>query len=236
MAGAIGTLRELHRLRQHIKRLQDEINRVPLQIKGQNARIARQEEEIKAAHDDLKHLKVAIHTNEVALKEAHQRIAKFESQIDIIQSKRENDALQHEIAHEQKHCGELEEAILGDMTRAEDDERRIAELDKALKQGKAELAQFEQTSKGRVAELSAELQRAQGQLKEVEGQLPDDIRPQYERLVGAMGEDALSLAKDRTCSACYSGLTQQQHNDLLAGRLVTCKSCGRIVYLADESL
>jgi predicted nucleic acid-binding Zn-ribbon protein len=236
MTGAIGTLRELHRLRQHVKRLQDEINRAPMQIKAQNARIARQEEEIKKGHDDLKHLKVRIHANEVALKEAHQRIAKFESQIDIIQSKRENDALQHEIAHERKNCGQLEEAILTDMTGVEEEERRVADQEKALKQGKADAAQFEQTSKGRVATLTDELRRAQAQLKETEATLPADVRPTYERLVAAKGEDALSLAKGNTCSACYSALTEQQRNDLTAGRLVTCKTCGRIVYLADEAL
>jgi uncharacterized protein len=236
MAGALGILRELHRLRQHIKRLQDEINRVPLQIKAQNTRIARQEEEIKTGHNDLKHLKVRIHTNEVALKEAHQRIAKFESQIDIIQSKRENDALQHEIAHERKRCGELEEAIFADMAGVEEEERRVAELERALKAGKDELARFESSSRERVVTMTDELRRTQAQLKEVEATLPDGIRKDYDRLVASRGEDALSLAKNGTCSACYSALTEQQRNDLAAGRLVLCKSCGRIVYLADEAL
>jgi uncharacterized protein len=236
MAGAIAILRELHRLRRHIKGLQEEIDRVPRLIRAQQLKIARQEEEIKTSHDALKHLKVKIHSNEVALKEAHQRIAKFESQIDIIQSKRENDALQHEIAHERKRGGELEEAIFADMTGVEESEHRVADIERAMKQGKAEAAQFETTSKERVASLGEELKRTQAQLKEVEATLPADIRPQYDRLVAAMGEEALSLARKNTCSACHSALTEQQRNDLAAGRLVLCKNCGRIVYLAEEAL
>jgi predicted nucleic acid-binding Zn-ribbon protein len=235
MTGAIGTLRELHRLRRHIKGLQEEIDRMPRQIKAQQAKIVRQEEEVRAAHDALKHLKVTILQNEGALKQAHQQIAKFEGQIDLIQSKKENDALQHEIAHARKQCGELEDTILADMTKAEEQGTRVPELEKALKASRDELALFEKTSQERVAALAEELRRTQAQLKEVEAALPENVRPQYERLVASMGEDALSLAKDRTCSACHTGLTQQQHNDLLSGRLVTCKACGRIVYLADEA-
>jgi len=236
MANAIGILRELHRLRRHIKGLQEEIERVPRQIKAQQARIARQEEEVKAAHDSLMHLRTTIRQNEGTLKQTHQQIAKFESQIDLIQSKKENDALQHEIAHCRKQCAELEDVILEGMGKAEEEAARIPQLEQALKSARDELSRFESTSKERVASLTEELKKTQGQLKEVEGTLPDDVRPTYERLVSAKGEDALSLAKSGTCSACYSSLTQQQMNDLMAGRLVTCKACGRIVYLADEAL
>jgi predicted nucleic acid-binding Zn-ribbon protein len=236
MSGAIGTLRELHRLRRHIKGLREEIERIPRQGRAQQAKIARQEEEVKAAHDSLNHVKVTIRQNEGALKQRHQQIAKYEGQLRDITSKKEYDALQHEIANERKQCGELEDTILTDMTKSEEETARIPELEKALATAREELARFETASKERAASLTEELRRTEAQLKEVEMTLPGDVRPHYERLVAAMGEDALSLAKNKTCSACYTALTQQQHNDLLAGRLVTCKSCGRIIYLADEAL
>jgi predicted nucleic acid-binding Zn-ribbon protein len=236
MANAIGILRELHRLRRHIKNLQEEIERMPRQVKAQQARLARQEEELKAAHDSLMHLRATIREKEGTLKQTHQQIAKFESQIDLIQSKKENDALQHEIAHCRKQCAALEDAILEGMGKAEEEAARVPQLEQALKAGKDELARFESTSKERAAALTEELRKTQAQLKEVEATLPEDVRPTYERQVAARGEDALSLAKNNTCSACYSALTQQQINDLLSGRLVLCKTCGRIVYLADEAL
>jgi len=236
MSDAIGILRELHRLRRHIKGLQEEINRVPLKIKAQQTRLTRQEEELKAAHDALNHIKVDVRQNEGTLKQTHQQIKKWEDQLRLISSKKEYDALQHEIADARKKCGELEDTILEGMTKAEEQNVRIPELEKALKAGKDELARFEVTSKERVASLGEELLRTQAQLKEVEATLPPDIRPQYERLVTSRGEDALALATKNICSACHSGLTEQQRNDLRAGRLVTCKTCGRIVYLADEAL
>jgi predicted nucleic acid-binding Zn-ribbon protein len=234
MSGAIGILRELHRLRRHIAGLQEEINRVPLKIRAQQAKLGRQEEELKAARDALQHVKVDIHQNEVTLKEANQHIAKLEAQ--PVSNKKEYDALRSEVAAERKKCGTIEDAILEGMTSAEEHSARIPGLEKVLKEAKEELAGFEASSKERVVSMTEELQRTQAQLKEVEGTLPEGIRKEYERQVAARGEDALSLARNNTCSACYTALTEQQRNDLAAGRLVLCKSCGRIVYLADESL
>ncbi|HKI31299.1 MAG TPA: hypothetical protein VKA46_05495 [Gemmataceae bacterium] len=236
MSGAIGILRELHRLRRHIKNLQDEISRVPLKIKAQQGKLARQEAALKAANEALKHVKVTVHQNEGGLKQMHLQIKKYEEQLRLISSKKEYDALQHEIADVRKKSGELEDAVLEGMTQVEEHTARVPEMEKVLKTGREELSRFETTSKERVATLTAELRKTQAELKEVEATLPHDLRPTYERLVGSMGEDALSLANNNTCSACHSGLTEQQHNDLLSGRLVTCKACGRIVYLADESL
>ncbi|HEX5273622.1 MAG TPA: C4-type zinc ribbon domain-containing protein [Gemmataceae bacterium] len=234
MAGAIGILRELHRLRRHIASLQEEMNRTPLRIKAQASRLTRQEEDLKAARDALQHVKVGIKENEVSLKEAHQHIAKLEAQ--PVNNKKEYDALRNEVANERKKCGEIEQAILEGMIASDEQSARIPEVEKALKAGKDELARFEAAAKERLATLTQELQQTQAQLREVETTLPEHVRKDYNRLVAAMGEEALSLAKNNTCSACYSALTAQQQNDLAAGRLVLCKSCGRIVYLADEAI
>jgi predicted nucleic acid-binding Zn-ribbon protein len=235
MSGAIGVLRELHRLRRHIKNLQEEITRTPLRIKAQHGKIARQEEELKTAGDTLKHVKATIRDKESELKSLHQQIKKYEDQLRQITSKKEYDALQHEIADARKKCGVVEDAILDGMTQAEEQSARLPEMEKALKTGKEDLARFETTSKERVATLSEELQKTQAQLKEVEATLPPDLRPTYERLVALRGEDALALAHKGTCSTCHTAMTEQQRNDLMAGRLVLCKSCGRIVYLADDA-
>jgi predicted nucleic acid-binding Zn-ribbon protein len=127
----------------------------------------------------------------------------------------------------------LEDVILDTMGQAEEQEARIPELDQALKQTREDNTRFETSSQQRLVMLAEELQKTQAALKEFEATLPADIKPEYERLVASRGEDAMSLVQDRTCSACYTSLTPQNYNDLLAGRLVLCKVCGRIVYLGE---
>ena len=69
-----------------------------------------------------------------------------------------------------------------------------------------------------------------------EAGLPEDVRALYDRLVAAKGDSAMASVQDRTCSACYTEITAQSQNDLLQERLVFCKNCGRILYLAEASI
>ena len=235
MASGIAILRELHRLRRHAKGLQDEIERGPRLVRARQNALAKQDEDLKAAHERLNEAKVKVRQGEGALKATNDQVAKFQQQMRDITSKKEYDALQHEIADARKRSGQIEDEILESMTRVDEQAARVPEIEKALAAAKDEHANFEKTTRERAAVLSEELKKTQAQLKEVEESLPPDFRQHYERLVGAMGEDALALVRDNICSACHTNLTLQQRNDLLAGRLVTCKSCGRIAYTADEA-
>lgn len=233
MAGPAAILRETHRLRRHAKDLQSEIERSPRVIKGQQAKVARQEELYREAQEALKHLKVTVKEKEADLKATYAQIAKHEKQLNEAAAKKEYDALKAEIAGDRKKCLRLEDEILEGMAETDERAAQLPEMDKAIKKAKEEAAQFEKEAQTRVAGLQEQLQKAQQQLKEVEATLPEDVHMLYERQVEGRGEDALSSVQDRNCAACYTAITAQSYNDLLAGRLVVCKSCGRILYLPE---
>jgi predicted nucleic acid-binding Zn-ribbon protein len=233
IAGPAAALREIHRLRRNAKLLQDELDRIPRLLKAQQAKITRAEETLHAAQEALKKLKVTLHEKEVTLKSVHQTIAKHRKQRNESTSKKEYDALSTEIAVEEHKSQKLEDEILAGMMQSEDQTVKIPELDKALKQAKQECADFEAGVAERQANLKGQLDKALAELKEVETHLPTDIRPQYERLVAARGEEAMAAAINRSCVACYTEITAQMYNDLLAGRFVLCKSCGRLLYLPE---
>jgi uncharacterized protein len=233
MSGPGSSLREVHRLRRHVKNLQEEIDRAPRQLKAQQAKVARQEEILKDAQETLKKTKVTIHEKEVTLKTTHAQIAKHKKQQNEAGGKKEYDALNSEIAADQKTLSKLEDEILTAMGEVEEKTALHPELEKNVQKAKTELAAFEKGSTERLGELTGQLQLAQGQLKEVEATLPEDIRPQYDRVIAARGEDALSLIQNRNCTACYTGITAQNYNDLMNGMFILCKSCGRIMYLPE---
>jgi uncharacterized protein len=233
MPGAGSTLREIHRLRRAAKDLTERIEAGPRQIKAQHAAVARHEENLKKAQDDLKHLKVQTHQKEVSLKAASEQIKKYEKQLNDIMSKKEYDALKHELATTRASEGKLEDEILAAFTDIEERQKRIPELEKTLAQSKAQAAQLEREQESRLADLKRQRDEVQKQLAEQETALPDDIKPHYDRLIGSKGEDALAPVENKTCIACYTGITAQNYNDLTAGRFILCKSCGRILYLPE---
>src|SRR5262249_18726330 len=158
------------------------IERLPRLLRAQQAKAARQEEELREAQETLKKMRIATHEKEVTLKAAQQQIAKYEKQRNEATTRKEYDALNAEIASTKSHCAKIEDGILESMLAADEQAARLPESEKALQQAKEEVAQFEKTSKEREASLAAMLEQAQKELKEVEGSLPTDIRPQYERL------------------------------------------------------
>jgi uncharacterized protein len=233
MSGPADIFRELHRLRRHARDLHDQIERGPRVLKAHQTKISRQEEVLHEAHEAVKKLKVANHTKEGTLKEKQQLIAKYEEQRNRATTRKEYDTLQAEIASARDGCRRIEDDILEGMVKVEEKTAEIPVVEQAVQRAKEEYAEFERTTQERLAAQADELRRAEQQIKEVEANLPADVRPTYDRQVAARGEDALATVQGRTCTACYTEITAQMYNDLLVGRLVLCKSCGRILYLPE---
>src|SRR5262245_41076103 len=215
MAGLVALLRQLHRMHRHVHDLREQLQRLPFTLKAQKARLARQEEAYREAQDALKHLKVATHEKEVTLKTKNQQIAKYEKQREELTSKKEFDALQLEINAARQACQKLEYEILASMMEADEKTAALPAIEKASRQAREEFARFEETAKEREADLKSQLAAAEKELKEVEKTIPDEIRPQYQRITNGMGADGLSVVIDRTCKACSTGITAQNYNDLL---------------------
>lgn len=233
MPGPAPILRELHRLRLHASRLQAEIDRAPRLIETQRKKVARQAELLLEAQDAIKKLKVQTHEKEVTLKTTYQQIAKHQKQLNEVESKKQYDALQLEIANDKKACEKLENEILEMMADTEERAAKIPELEKALQKAREEAAEIEKNAQSRHAGLMEQLNETLRQIKEVETTVPEAIRPHYQRLIASFGEDAMAAVQGRTCAACYTEITAQNYNELLMGQFVLCKSCGRMLYLPE---
>jgi predicted nucleic acid-binding Zn-ribbon protein len=235
MTGPAVTMREIHRLRRFARDLQEQLERAPRQRKAQQAKVARQEEALREGQEAIKHLKVAIHEKEVTLKTTHGQIGKYQKQLNEATAKKEYDALQVEIANAKALCQRLEDEILTALAESEERTARLPELEKAVAQARAEFTSFEQGAQARLDDLQAQLRKTQERLKLIETEVPENVRVQYNRIVGAHGPDALAVVQGRTCSCCYTEITAQNYNDLQQCAFVVCKACGHILYLPEEA-
>jgi predicted nucleic acid-binding Zn-ribbon protein len=226
-------LRECHRLRRHINNLQEELKRLPVQIKAQHTKATNADKGYHEAQEALKKLKVTITGHEKDLRETHQQIDKYKRQLNESKGTKEFDALKTEIATAQAKAQSLEETILTEIGQSEEDAAKLPELDKGVKKAKEDAAQFEKNALGRKQLLEEELARTQQALVEMEALLPGDMGEQYRRLIKAKGNDALSIVTERTCTACYTSITAQNYNDLAQGKPLICKACGRMLYLPE---
>lgn len=233
MSGPAVLFREIHRLRRFAHELQEQIDRLPFQQKAQQAKVARQEEILRQAQDALKHLKVEIHSKEGTLKATHTQVGKYQKQLNGAESKKEYDALQHEINDARAACQRLEEEILNGMAESEEKTAQLPELEKAVRQAKEEYAQFEAGMEERLSGHRGQLADTYRQLHEQEAAIPANLRADYDRFVAAKGHEALTPVQGQSCTACYTEITAQQYCELLQECFVVCKSCGRILYLPE---
>ncbi len=233
MSGPAVLFREIHRLRQHAHDLQEQIDRIPRQLKAQQAKVARQEQQLHEGQEGVKKIKVSVLKKEGEIKDHLAQIKRYQQQLNEVTAKKEYDALQLEIGHAKTECRRLEDEALQGMEEGDQRAAQLPELEKAVKLAREELAKYEQQTAGRKGELAAQLAEAQRKLKEVEPQIPADVRHDYNRLVGSKGPDALSVVRDRTCTACHTEITTQSYHDLQQEMYVKCKSCARILYLPE---
>jgi len=231
--GLSPVLREIHRLRKHIKSLQGEIERGPRTLKAHQTKLTSEEQAFKDAQDALKKLKVQLHEHEVTLKVTSAQLTKFEGQLDSMGNPKEFNSKQSEITHAKAKIAELEDTIFAKIALMEEQTTALPITEAKVHEARQKFATFEIESKARHTRLMGEIQTAEGELKVAEASLPEEIRPLVARAVAAYGVDALAAIRDRACNYCHTALTGQQRMDLDAGRFLTCKSCARVNYL-DE--
>jgi predicted nucleic acid-binding Zn-ribbon protein len=224
-------LKEIHRLRRYIRDLEGKADQEPRLRKAQDDKVARHEALLKQTQDGLKRLKMEIHQKEVSIKAAQDQIKKYEKQLkENISNKKEYDALMAEIAGTKASIGKLEDETLELMGQCEDDAKKVPDVEAALRKAKEEHARFDQDHAEALERYAQERVKAQADLKEQEMLLPEDVRPQYNRLVAAKGADALAAVANNLCAACYTEVTPQMASELRRGSFLVCKNCGRILY------
>jgi len=233
MAGPAAILREIHRLRAFVQELQSRIDLAPKQLNVQQNVLARRQEELKQGQEAIKKLKIGVHDHEVSVKAAHQQIKKYEQQLNEISSNKEYDALKHEIAGVQEKLRALEDETLTTMLELEELTGRLPVLEEAAKKAKVEFAEFERDSQARREVWIQQRDEATNQIGAEEAKLPSAIRPEYDRLIKAMGADALAAVEGKNCTACYTEMTVQLYHNVLKQQFVLCWNCGRVLYLKD---
>ncbi|MFQ3649997.1 MAG: C4-type zinc ribbon domain-containing protein [Gemmataceae bacterium] len=231
MAGPAPLFREIHALRSYAHSLKEQLDRLPRQLKAQQARQLAAENALKAAQERVRQLKVEATSKEKTLKTKGELLARYEDQLSSIQSKKEFDAKQLEIAFTKTEIAQLEDEILQALSDGETEAARLPELEKALASVSAEVAKFEAELAPKKALWEAELASTQAKLKELEPGIPKNVRAAYDRTVASMGHDGFASVQEQVCGGCRVEITVQMQNELEDDQFVMCRSCGRILYL-----
>jgi len=129
----------------------------------------------------------------------------------------------------------LEDEILESLERVDAIRKTLPTAETAVEAARKLLAEVKTRVASEAATLDGEVMRLAGELESTEHELPADVRNLYDRVVKQKGEDAMAPIEGQSCGGCFHQVTGNMQSELLMGRVVTCRTCGRLLYVPETS-
>ena len=237
MSPELTQLIELQELDLEIQRVTDRLSRIPIErerIEEEFQQSAAEFLETQSRYEqtlkDRKQLEAELTT-------VQQQHDKYKQDLMKVRNQKEYETVLREIDATKKHVGALEGEILKRMEEAEkleaevnertpEVERRRTEVDRTL--GELDGERDEATS--RIDELNAHRER-------LSKNVPRALFATYDRMARTRRGQALAaISSDGICTACRMRVRPKVFSDVRKGsELITCESCGRILYYRLEN-
>jgi predicted nucleic acid-binding Zn-ribbon protein len=227
------SLRTLHRIHRQIADLQDRLQRGPRQIKGAEAIVKKNEADLQASKDVFKAAKMSSDEKQLQLKQREAKLLDLKGKLNQAASNREYQLLKDQIAADEQASSVLADEILESLERLDVLQAAIKEAESTLAKSKEEDAKVRQRVGEQQQQLESELGKYTAELTAEEEQLVGEFKDNYMRLSKTRGFDALAPVENESCGGCFQTLTHHIIDQLRLNKPVFCKSCGRLLYLAE---
>jgi predicted nucleic acid-binding Zn-ribbon protein len=227
------SLATLHRIHRQLADLRDRLERGPKQFKAAEANVKKCDAELAQAKETFKQAKIACDEKQLQLKSREAKLVDLTAKLNMAQSNKEYQLLKDQIAADKQANSVLADEILEALERLDQLQAAAKVAEQNLAKTKEDLGKVRQRIDSQQQGLETELARVTGELKAAEDLLDGDFKQNYLRLARSMGEDALAPAEGGCCGGCSQTFTAQTLNLLKLDKPVFCKSCGRMLYLAE---
>jgi len=183
---------------------------------------------LKEAKLEQKNLEIEVSANQESLE-------KYQHQMLNIKTNKEYDALTQEIDKCKNTVSTAEDKTLLLMDEIAELEEKIEEyesrVDEVRDNNSAQLDQLQ----GQIDSIAEKMKMKNDERKNVLVRVPKPLMASYERIRKGRGGDVVVPVKRRSCGACYKQLEPHVVQEIRKGeKIITCDSCGRILYWAGD--
>jgi hypothetical protein len=216
----------------------DQIAALAKEIAALPRHIAEIENKLEGSKRKLEHDRAALAANqrerrqlETEIQSQNAKISKLKSQMMDAKTNEQYRAFQHEIDFCETEIRKFEDRILELMTESEPLDQNVKAAEKIL----AEESKKVEAEKNQARERTAADQKQIEKLKQERARVVSEMSPkvvsEYERIRKNRRGVGIAEAVNGRCSKCNMLLRLQYLQDLKRGdRIMTCESCGRILY------
>ena len=229
-------LRELQEVDKRLRDIEKQRLRAPARVQDANASVEQGAQELESAMADAKEYQAHIEVYNLELKTQEEKRDRLRGQLNTIKTNKEYAALQQEIAGHEADMSRLEDKILEMMTEVDDQEEAQRKAEEKLEAAKAELQKAERETADELKRCDPEETALNGKREKIRSQIGKDYLDPYDRLLTRRDGVALVGAEGQVCQGCFISLPPQTRNSLMTSeKPVFCHSCGRMLYLKEET-
>jgi len=209
---------------------------LPDMIANLDAKIKAARASLAELHDQLEATKLEHRRLELRVKDRTADLEKLKSQMTLIKTNKEYDALSREIDNTKNDITESEDRIIEAL-------EAIEQLGKDIEARAIEVEDIEKTNGEQLASIKLEIDSVGDKIKIKTGErqnvlvrLDAPLIAVYERVRRGKGAGAVVAIRHGACSGCFKTHPPQLIQEIRKGeRVITCDSCGRILIWDGES-
>jgi predicted nucleic acid-binding Zn-ribbon protein len=207
-------------------------------------RIAVAEKSLQAAKDAVEQQKAEIKARRKATDEIQLKLRTKEAELLKLQGmlNQASSNKEYAIVKSQSETGSgeklsMEDAALAAMDQVDAAQRRLKDLEAAVKQSEQQLAAIRSEVTSSETGLKTEQARLLHEVTTAEKAIDwGQHASAYLRLRAARLSGALAAIEDKFCTACNNSVTSQDIVRINTGSLQACRECGRIIYIVGEKI
>lgn len=206
---------------------------LPGKVAGLEARAQGARDLIAQGREELEAGEKLRRDKEAELQDCEAQKTKYQGQTALVKTNTEYTTLLHEIEMVTQRISSVEEEILVAMETAEDVQTRLETLAVEKKREEEGCEREAEALRRRLVDVESGMADHEKDRGRLLAELPVQTRTMYERVRKSTGTGTTSIV-GQACTACHRDIPLETINRSIAGELMDCPHCQRILVVPDS--